>query len=1634
MISKQINRSTGVGNSNITLDCRNVQGEKRRRSCIFTDEEDPFRNIDQDPEIIPTVRPTHRGELASRRVDPVPMNRAALSRRKILNKYETELPSIEREPCATDDLTHGRNCNDYRMTVMRATPSSEEYDSGVNFRLDSSQDTLENFPYDQPKSFPHAINSYNSGSTNNFSSMPYGGRFYSGGNSSANERHSLAYNGYGADATDDRGNGIHAVTMTNSARSATDFLRGGREEFVAVTANSATSEQAQRRSEGFTACTISQSTAKTTRNVVDGNVKSAQLRVTATENVNSYSGLNPKYVHTNNFEKRQNNNNCELTTKIAYKGTNGTNEPLKSNLKSSCGDKMNSSLDYRSTMNQDANNRYSNNWNEMILNNQVNLKYNVKYDACDDAKMNKTNLTKSTDNVFHKTQHQNPGRANSRMPCKNEVNFHHNELQRFYDGRDCRLSPKKYNRSKSLDRKYLEDSSEDESDFEAHRRFERERRYARNPEWDALRLRNYENRLRRCFAMAETNNSKSLTRIDGRHGKVNWETALTTDIALQHRSPLMARPKLKAKSAWDLSRFDGDACRQEEQSRMLQKTRAGLRSRWQNIDKKIDDGTVDEAQLDRDLPRKEIADLDCNAALIRRKVEYRTENHAGIGNRFDDHRTPVGRRKMDKVRNAHRDEAHAGKANEAINTAVTNNVACLSKIEQWRKTEIRETSPRRNEFHESRKFAKEQWRRRSCDFELDGPSVSLQEPMSLTPLSLDRKRWYRRSCDLDLDFDHHYPNKDMISDYDLDNDLLSRTIQQFQSLPPYQEGLSMPEEIIVEDNRCVGRREEHHGARVTSQSSHNLQTSDDVGKSVHLSQEEKLLLDSGHEMLLLDRSRIAVPLRVDGRSKSRMEDNWRYRNDATELEEGFLNSKNSSKNGKLERPKTSIGHYGKEKRDRNRSTPHVFKDSLCSSLEQVCELSRSSSHRRRYAQLRPDSMGVNLHTGPVTHLDNRWVNLHTGPVTHLDNSHEESLLNEANQAPPQRQLQKETCYPSASDTTTPPLSFTDPSQDDDDNPIEMGRYDNNNKDNNKPDLIEDVARRQKQHLSFPQVQDRLEYPDLPLKDQFVDVVKYKQEEDNNEHKEEDCQKDVARDKISSDDKSPGLLEGVAGDNKADQEGDGIPHMTAGEGQELYALPMKSPRAGDGAPETSSVSPSSSDSPEQQQALPPGWEKHEDNDGAYYWHIKSGTITRTPPTAAPRPSHPPPPSAAPRRIKEEQVGVPRSTTSSALAELAELRPRSTNTAENAYKRRSYPVRSELSEAGCGRAVRFAVRSLGWLEVPEEELTPERSSKAVNRCIVDLSMGRRDVMDVVGCWGEGKDLFMDLDEGSLKLVDPENLTLLNTQPIHTIRVWGVGRDNGRERDFAYVARDRVSRKHMCHVFRCDTPARTIANTLRDICKKIMIERSLNQAASKGDLGSHMGSSNSLAGANNNNNNNNNSAFGRAARPCNLPTEGRRVQRHNSLLSGQSFPTPMEEPRKLVKAEYVGALQVSRPSGMEVINRAIQDAVNANPGPWTPVNVAVAPSTITVTHVKDNSVISECRVRFLSFLGIGRNVHHCAFIVHNAQDQFVAHVFFCEPSSGALCKTIEAACKLRYQKCLDAHPTLGGGSGGAGDTLRV
>ena len=52
----------------------------------------------------------------------------------------------------------------------------------------------------------------------------------------------------------------------------------------------------------------------------------------------------------------------------------------------------------------------------------------------------------------------------------------------------------------------------------------------------------------------------------------------------------------------------------------------------------------------------------------------------------------------------------------------------------------------------------------------------------------------------------------------------------------------------------------------------------------------------------------------------------------------------------------------------------------------------------------------------------------------------------------------------------------------------------------------------------------------------------------------------------------------------------------------------------------------------------------------------------------------------------------------------------------------------------KPVRYAVSSLGWVPIAEEDLTPERSNKAVNKCIVDLTLGCNDFNDVVGRWGD------------------------------------------------------------------------------------------------------------------------------------------------------------------------------------------------------------------------------------------------------------------------------------------------------------
>ncbi|XP_048454458.1 amyloid beta precursor protein binding family B member 1 isoform X2 [Rhincodon typus] len=427
-------------------------------------------------------------------------------------------------------------------------------------------------------------------------------------------------------------------------------------------------------------------------------------------------------------------------------------------------------------------------------------------------------------------------------------------------------------------------------------------------------------------------------------------------------------------------------------------------------------------------------------------------------------------------------------------------------------------------------------------------------------------------------------------------------------------------------------------------------------------------------------------------------------------------------------------------------------------------------------------------------------------------------------------------------------------------------------------------------------------------------------------------------------------------------------------------------------------------------LPSGWMRVRDTSGTYYWHIPTGTTQwEPPPPACDQESGSRKPSVMSQcttpledqqltwtglTVGEKCVGVDmwkeiQTTTETSDTSLKEfegatLRYASLNlggqTEEDNYKN----ILNTDDESKC-----FSVRSLGWVEMLEEDLAPGKSSIAVNNCIRQLSYHKNNLHDAAGTWGEGKDMLLLLEDDTLNLIDPLGQNLLHTQPIVSIRVWGVGRDSGR--DFAYVARDKLTRVLKCHVFRCDLPAKAIATRLHEICSKIMADRKDTKTSMNGMLFDH-------------------------SKLVDVPFQ-------------VEFPVPKSELVQRFQVLYLGNIPVTKPVGMDVINSALENTIQSScKENWTPVIVNVASATLTIISEESEEVLSECRVRFLSFMGVGRDVHSFAFIMAAGPDQFDCHMFWCEPNAAGLSEAVQAACMLRYQKCLDARPP------GLGNSLTV
>lgn len=67
----------------------------------------------------------------------------------------------------------------------------------------------------------------------------------------------------------------------------------------------------------------------------------------------------------------------------------------------------------------------------------------------------------------------------------------------------------------------------------------------------------------------------------------------------------------------------------------------------------------------------------------------------------------------------------------------------------------------------------------------------------------------------------------------------------------------------------------------------------------------------------------------------------------------------------------------------------------------------------------------------------------------------------------------------------------------------------------------------------------------------------------------------------------------------------------------------------------------------------------------------------------------------------------------------------------------------------------------------------------------------------------------------------------------------------------------------------------------------------------------------------------------------------------------------------------------------------------------------SSLMAVQEEDEEALVECRVRFLSFMGVGRDIHTFAFIMDTGNQHFQCHVFWCDPNAGCVSEAVQAAC---------------------------
>lgn len=204
--------------------------------------------------------------------------------------------------------------------------------------------------------------------------------------------------------------------------------------------------------------------------------------------------------------------------------------------------------------------------------------------------------------------------------------------------------------------------------------------------------------------------------------------------------------------------------------------------------------------------------------------------------------------------------------------------------------------------------------------------------------------------------------------------------------------------------------------------------------------------------------------------------------------------------------------------------------------------------------------------------------------------------------------------------------------------------------------------------------------------------------------------------------------------------------------------------------------------------------------------------------------------------------------------------------------------------------------------------------------------------------------------------------------------------------------------CHVFHCNVPAKAIAKALHEMCSQLMAERAVV--------------STSL-------------------------TRSVTLQPDNLLLPEDVLDAGRPAVQQY-QALYIGSMPVPQARGMDVLNEAIATLMSSHGREqWAPSLVSVSDSVLMVQQTEagpEDAHIFECQVRYVTFIGVGRDAHAFALIVDLGQQHFQCAAFWCEPDAGTISEGVQAACMVQYQKCLVASTSRLKSKGGSRAGLKM